>query len=168
MSPLQDLFTEHAFWTLLLILHGLLAVGLLGALTHQAMAVAWPLPRGQVPADFVGRFRSVAAPRYANAVCVLWVLCFVLGGWIYAQYRISVRIPIEQQEFFKTLGAFELKEHLAVFGLGLLPFYRYLWRYAESAQDLVARKWITVFLGAVCWYTFLAGHVVNNVRGYGS
>ena len=153
----------------MLIAHGLLSVGLLGALTHQAMAALKNKGHSnQGSPNIVNRFSAVSAPIYANAVTVLWVLCFILGGWIYSEYRITVRIPIEQQEFFKTLGAFELKEHLAVFGLGLLPYYRYLWRHALSSQELNARKWVTVFLTAVCWYTYLAGHIVNNVRGYRS
>ena len=31
-----------------------------------------------------------------------------------------------------------------------------------------ARKWVTVVLAAFCWFAFLAGHIVNNVRGFGS
>ena len=99
---------------------------------------------------------------------MLWVLAFIFGGWIYTKYRIYVRIPIEQEGLWKTLGAFELKEHLATIGLGLLPFYWYLWKNARNAAYDSARKWLTVVLAAICWYAFLAGHVVNNVRGFGS
>ena len=35
----------YAFWTIWLFVHLILAVGLLGALTHQAMAVALPARR---------------------------------------------------------------------------------------------------------------------------
>ena len=37
------LISVNTFWTILLILHGLLAIALLGALTHQAMAVLMPV-----------------------------------------------------------------------------------------------------------------------------
>jgi hypothetical protein len=161
---MDSLLSVQAFWTFLLIVHGLLAVALLGALTHQAAAVLTREPRS-VPAGFVQRFRTVPAQRYADAVCLLWVLCFVLGGWIYSEYRLSVRIPMEQQEFYKTLGAFELKEHLAVIGLGMLPAYRWFWRH-DHAPLRPARRWLTLLLAALAWYTFLAGHVVNNVRGF--
>jgi uncharacterized repeat protein (TIGR01451 family) len=30
-----------------------------------------------------------------------------------------------------------------------------------------ARKWITVLLAMLCWFSFLVGHVLNNVRGFG-
>lgn len=168
MEFLPDWVTVEAFWTTLLVVHGLLSVALLGALTHQAVAVLLPLEKGASADSFLARFRAVSSVRYANAVCVLWVLAFVFGAWIYTKYRIQVRIPIEQQGFYKTLGAFELKEHLVSFGLGLLPVYWYLWANTASPTFQSARKWITVWLAAVCWYAYLAGHVVNNVRGFGS
>jgi hypothetical protein len=37
---------------------------------------------------------------------------FIFGAWIYTKYRIYVRIPIEEQGFWKTQGFFEMKEHL--------------------------------------------------------
>jgi hypothetical protein len=161
---MEDLLSVQAFWTTLLIVHGLLAVALLGALTHQAAAVLTRHTRS-VQSGFAQRFSTVPAQRYANAVCVLWVVCFIVGGWIYSEYRISVRIPMEQQEFYKTLGSFELKEHLAVIGLGMLPAYRWFWQH-DLADTHSARRWITVLLAVLAWYTFLAGHVVNNARGF--
>lgn len=167
MDAILDVIHINTFWTILLIFHGLASVALLGALTHQAMAVLWPVRSG--PADsFVRRFRAVSAKRYVAAVCVLWIIAFVLGGWIYAKYRIYVRIPLEQDGFFKTQGAFELKEHLVSFGLGALPLYWYLWTSDFGQAYASARKWLTAWLALVCWYAFLVGHIVNNVRGYGS
>jgi len=165
MDVVFDYISVNTFWSILFIVHALLAVALLGALTHQAAAV---LARPRAGASgFVTRFRSVSAPAYATAICVLWVCAFVLGGWIYAKYRIYVRIPIEQEGLFKTLGAFELKEHLTTIGLGLLPVYWHFWKNARNAAYDSARKWLTVVLAVICWYAFLAGHVVNNVRGFG-
>ena len=166
MDFILDYISVNTFWSLLFIAHALLAVALLGALTHQAAAVLAP-PRAGAAGGFVTRFRSVSGPSYAAAVCTLWVLAFILGGWIYAKYRIYVRIPIEQEGLFKTLGAFELKEHLATIGLGLLPVYWHLWKNARHTAYGSARKWLTVVLAAICWYAFLTGHVVNNVRGFG-
>ena len=166
MNVVLDYISVNTFWTILLIVHGLLAVALLGALTHQAAAVLAP-PRARAGGGFITHFRSVHGPRYAAAVCVLWILAFLVGGWIYAKYRIYVRIPIEQEGMFKTLGAFELKEHLVTIGLGLLPLYWHLWQNARHAAYDSARKWLTVVLAAICWYAFLTGHVVNNARGFG-
>ena len=126
MDFVLDYISVNTFWTILFMTHALLAVALLGALTHQAAAVL-SRPRAAGSAGgFITRFRSVSGPSYATAVCVLWVITFILGGWIYTKYRIYVRIPIEQEGMWKTLGAFELKEHLSTIGVGLLPFYWHL------------------------------------------
>ena len=165
----MDFISVNAFWTILLIVHGLLAVALLGALTHQAMAVAMPVRQmAGGPPGFVTRFRAVTGPAYATAVCVLWVLAFIMGSWIYTKYRIYIRIPIEQAGYWKTQGFFELKEHAASIGLGLLPIYWYFWKNAQNPEYDSARKWLTIWLAAMCWFIFIVGHVVNNVRGYGS
>src|SRR4051812_2855727 len=162
------LISVNAFWTILLIIHGLLAVALLGALSHQALAVLMPVRQVAGGAGFVTRFRAVTGPAYATAVCVLWVLTFIMGAWIYTKYRIYIRIPIEQFGFWKTQGFFELKEHIASFGLGMLPIYWYFWKNAQNPEYDSARKWLTVCLAFMCWFMFLVGHVVNNVRGFGS
>ena len=43
MSFVFDYISVNTFWTILLIVHALLAVATLGALTHQAMSVAMPV-----------------------------------------------------------------------------------------------------------------------------
>jgi hypothetical protein len=165
-----DYIDVSTFWTILMIVHGLLAVALLGALTHQAMSVLMPVRQvaGAGAPGFVTRFRAVQGAGYAVAVCVLWIVTFIFGAWIYTKYRMYVRIPIEQQGFWKTQGVFELKEHLATIGLGLLPVYWLFWKDARNPDYESARKWLTVTLAAMVWFMFLVGHIVNNVRGFGS
>ena len=165
---LLDYISVNTFWTILFIVHALLAVALLGALSHQAMSVLMPVRQVLGSAGFVTRFRSVRGAGYASAVCVMWIVTFIFGAWIYTKYRMYVRIPIEQAGFWKTQGVFELKEHYATIGLGLLPIYWYLWKNARVPEYDNARKGLTVVLAAMCWFIFLAGHVVNNVRGFGS
>jgi hypothetical protein len=162
----MDIISVNTFWTILLIVHGLLAFGLLGALTHQAMSVAMPVR--QAAGGIVTRFRAVNGAGYATAICVLWVLTFIMGAWIYAKYRIYVRIPIEQAGYWKTQGFFELKEHVATLGIGLLPVYWYFWKNAQDREYDHARKSLTLLLAIMCWFNFLVGHVLNNVRGFGS
>ncbi len=174
MGLLPDFVLDYVdvgtFWTILMIVHGLLAVALLGALTHQAMSVLMPVRQvaGAGAPGFVTRFRAVQGAGYAAAVCVLWIVTFIFGAWIYTKYRMYVRIPIEQQGFWKTQGVFELKEHLATIGLGLLPIYWLFWKDAKNPDYESARKWLTVTLAAMVWFMFLVGHIVNNVRGFGS
>jgi hypothetical protein len=162
--------------TTLLILHGLLAVALLGALTHQALAVCWP---ARNPVGFVGRFRAVSGLSYTNAVIVLFLVTFILGGVIYPAYRLNVRTYLSDYRLLSAEGAFEIKEHLAAIALGLLPFYWYLWRAPAAvpagagmagASDLgkaqsFARAAVTVMLALIVWFNFLVGHILNNIRG---
>src|SRR5262245_50093022 len=101
MDFLFDYISVNTFWTILFIVHALLAVALLGALTHQAVSVLMPVRAG-AGGSFVTRFRAVHGPGYATAVCILWIVTFIFGAWIYTKYRIYVRIPIEQAGFWKT------------------------------------------------------------------
>ena len=80
MDFIFDYISVNAFWTIVLIIHALLAVATLGALTHQAMSVAMPARQIATPAGFVTRFRAVYGAGYATAVCVLWVATFILGA----------------------------------------------------------------------------------------
>ena len=154
------------FWTTLLVIHGLLALALLGAITHQAVALWWP---ARAPAgSFVARFRAVPSTSYVTAIIVLYVVTFIMGAWIYTQYRFTSRLALEQLRFFKTVGVFELKEHLATIGLILLPAYWAYWRQPLSETHTNVRKQVTLLLAVLVWCNFLIGHVVNNARGMGS
>lgn len=153
-------------FTFLLIVHGLLAVALLGAITHQALSV-W-LPARKPAGSFVGRFRSVPATTYAGAIVVLYLCTVVLGSIIYPEYRISIRVVLEQLELWKATGAFELKEHFVTVGLGVLPAYWIFWRAPLAEEHARARAALTALLAFVVWWNFLTGHIVNNIRGFGS
>jgi len=152
--------------TVLLIIHGLLAVALLGAITHQVLSVL--APARKPAASFAGRFRAVSGASYSNAIVVLYLLTAILGGIIYATYRIEVRVVIEQLEMWPAHGAFELKEHLAALGLGILPAYWYYWRQPLVAEHARTRCILTAMLAFIVWWNFLVGHVLNNIRGFGS
>ena len=148
--------------TVLLIVHGLFAVALLGAITHQAVAVLAPASR---PArSFVGRFRAVPGPSYVNAVVLLYLVTALLGGVLYTEYRVSVRTVVEQLGLWPAHGAFELKEHFAALGLGLLPAYWYYWRVPVHRRTRTA---LTALLAFFVWWNFLVGHILNNIRGFG-
>jgi len=154
------------FWTMLLIIHGLLAVALLGAITHQAVSV-W-MPVRSKAGNFVTRFRAVPSTSYVKAIIVLYVVTFVMGAWIYTQYRFTSRLALEQLRFFKTVGVFEMKEHVATLGLVLLPAYWAFWRQPLSEDYAGARKSVTLLLAIFVWANFLIGHIANNARGFGS
>jgi hypothetical protein len=163
---MAGLVSTNTLWSLWLFVHLILAVGLLGALTHQAMAVALPVRRAA--GGIVTRFRAVPAAGYATAVCVLWVLTFLVGSYIYTQYRIYIRIPLEQTGHYKTGGFFDFKEHVASIGLTLLPAYWYFWKNVQNPDYDNARKGVTLVLAVMCWFLFIVGHVLNNTRGFAS
>jgi hypothetical protein len=150
----------------LLIVHGLLAVALLGAITHQAVAVLWP---ARVAAgNFVTRFRAVPSTSYVTAVVVLYVLTALLGAFIYTHYTVSARVAIIQLQLWKPYGIFEIKEHFAALGLGILPVYWYAWQQSSEARYDRARAVLTTLLAVIVWWNFLVGHIINNIRGFGS
>ena len=163
---MSGFISTYTFWTLWLFVHLILALGLLGALTHQAMAVALPVRK---PASgIVARFRAVPATGYTTAVCVLYVLTFIVGSFIYTQYRIAIRIPLEAGHYYKTGGFFDFKEHVATLGLVLLPAYWFLWKNAQNPDYDNARKGVTLVLAVMVWFLFIVGHVLNNTRGFAS
>ena len=147
--------------TFLVIVHGLLAVALLGSITHQAISVAWP-SRNKV--GFSNAYRAVSSRVYVNANIVLFIAVATLGGFIYPIYRVWVRTYLENARLFSAVGSFEVKEQFISIGLGMLPFYWLVWRSSEPAARS-ARTAVTLMLCFIVWFGFIAGHVLNNVRG---
>jgi hypothetical protein len=152
-------------WSTLLIIHGILAVFLLGAVTHQAVGVAWPVAKRA--GGFVSAVRSVNGMNYTNTIIILFLVTFTLGTIIYPTYRINVRTILQEYRDFKPEGMFEMKEHLLALSLALLPVYRYFWCTASEANR-VPRAVLTSLLAFAVWWAFLTGHIINNIRGFGS
>jgi hypothetical protein len=152
--------------TALLIVHGLVAVALLGAITHQAVA-SWA-PAGARPGSFFGRFRTVPAASFANAVVVLYLASALLGGIVYLYFRVDIRPGLEQAGHWQTLGLFDIKEHFVSVGLALLPAYWVCWRRPHADESARIRAALTAVLAVIVWWSFLIGHVLNNLRGFGS
>jgi hypothetical protein len=143
-----------------LLVHGLSAAFLWGALTHQALAVSWPAQGGR--GGWWMTLRSVRAERYARAIVILFCSTVALGALLYPPFRLVVRAAYLDQHVPWGTGLFELKEHVAAIGLTLLPLYWAAWRDPEATG---ARRASTLALAALVWFNFLAGHVVNNLRG---
>jgi hypothetical protein len=153
-------------WIALLITHGLIAFLLLGAITHQAVSVWAPARAGAT--NFIARYRAVGSAHYVNAVIVLYLVGATMGGILYTNYRISARLMMEQGHYWKSVGAFEIKEHLIAIGLAVLPAYWYFWQPSSDTGDLRTRKLLTTLLAFIIWWAFLAGHIANNIRGIGT
>src|SRR5215207_1825271 len=104
----------------MLIVHGLLAVTLLGAITHQAFHVARkPRTTGAEPRtrSFINRFGNVNGAAYVNPIIMLYVVTAIMGALLYPQYRIEVRTALEDMQLSYANGVFEIKEHLVAVGL---------------------------------------------------
>ena len=151
--------------TILLILHGLVAVALLGAITHQTLA-ACAAPRTK-PLSFFGRFRAVPGAAFTNAVVVLYLLSWLLGGVVYLYFKIDVQPNLERDRHWHAMGYLDLKEDFVVIGLGLLPAYWFFWRRPIGGQHVLIRAAATLLLAFIVWWSFLVGHVVNNIGGFG-
>jgi len=149
----------------LLILHGLLAVALLGAITHQALSVLAIAPSANGRWAFVDRFRGVDATAYTMPIVVLFAVTAIGGALLYPQYRIDVRPALEDTQNVAANGVFEIKEHLVAIGLGLLPVYSLFWRKPQAPETAAARRYLTWLLAFFVWWSFIVGHVLNNIRG---
>jgi hypothetical protein len=152
--------------TALLIIHGLVAVALLGAITHQTVAT-WSAARGR-PRSFFGRFRAVATASFANAVVAMYAVSALLGAIIYLHFRVDIRPSLERTGHWDALGLFDIKEHFVAIGMALLPAYWICWRRAPADEFTRVRAALTSLLAFIVWWSFLVGHVVNNIRGFGS
>jgi hypothetical protein len=150
--------------TTLLIVHGLVGVALLGALTHQAVsALRQPTKR---TGSFVDRYTGVNQRTFTVTIVVLYLVGLTLGAVIYPSYRLNVRIPFEEMRLGWAVGLFELKEHFAGIGVGILPLYAYSWRLPAGDSSFErTRRILTALLAAIVWWDFLVGHVLNNIRG---
>ena len=149
----------------LLIVHGLLAVALLGAVTHQALSVLTLAPATNGRWTFIDRFRGVDGAAYAMPIVVLFALTAIGGALLYPQYRIDVRPALEDTQNVAANGVFEIKEHLVAIGLGLLPVYWLFWRKQHGPETAAPRRYLTWLLAFFVWWSFLVGHVLNNIRG---
>jgi hypothetical protein len=110
--------------TVLVIIHGLVAVALLGAITHQMLAT-WA-PSGDQPSSFFSRLRAVKPASFATAIVVLYAVSALLGAILYFYFKIDIEPKLELDRRWQAIGFFDLKEDFVAIGaattrlLGLL------------------------------------------------
>jgi hypothetical protein len=151
--------------TALLIIHGLVAVALLGAITHQTLA-AWVPARGR-PDSFFRRFRAVPSASFTNTIVVLYAASALLGAVLYVPFRMGIRPDLERAGHWQALGLFDLKEHFVAIGMALLPAYWICWREKCADASSPAPAALTLILAFIVWWSFLTGHILNNIMGFG-
>ena len=150
----------------LLIVHGLVAVVLLGAITHQLLAV-WA-PVNARPRSFLARFRAVEPAGYANAIVALYVATALMGAIVYFYFKLDIQPSLERDRHWHALGYFDLKEDFVAIGAGLLPAYWASWRGRPNGERGWTEAALTTVLGFIVWWGFLVGHVLNDIVGFGS
>jgi hypothetical protein len=90
------------------------------------------------------------------------------GALLYPRYRLDIRTTLEDLNLRSANGIFEIKEHLAAIGLGILPIYWFLWKKALTPEYAASRKYLTWILAFLVWWNFLVGHILNNIKGFGA
>ena len=122
---------------------------------------------GAEPEFFFGRFRAVESDAFANAVVVLYVLTATLGAIVYLDFRVDIAPDLERDGRWLALGLFDLKEDFVAIGLGLLPAYWLVWRRPETQALAPTRTALTSLLAFIVWWSFIVGHVMVNIMGFG-
>lgn len=149
--------------TALLILHDLVAVALLGAVTHQALSVG--RVAGAAKLSFAERYRGVDSSAYSVVIVVLFAVVSLMGAVLYPSYRIGVRPVLENYNLRMANGSFEIKEHLSAIGLVMLPAYWAAWKKPFAPEYAAARFALTWILTFIVWWNFLTGAVLDNIKG---
>jgi hypothetical protein len=145
--------------TALLIIHGLLAVALLGAVTHQALAAV--AKRAEIrTVGFLARFRATDAGTYRNAIVILYVAVLCAGAILYPTYRAVVRPMLQDMDLRAANGVFEIKEHLSALGLIVLPAY-----WPLQPEYAAARVWLTWIVASIVWWNFVVGQLLVAIKG---
>jgi hypothetical protein len=148
----------------LLLVHGILAVVLLGAITHQAFAASTTRP-GAGRGSFVAKFRNTDAASYSRVVVALFVAIIFLGSILYPSYRLVVRPLLQAQDLRAANGVFEIKEHFSALALLLLPAYWAVWRQPLSPEYASARVGLTWVLASMVWWNFIIGQLLVSIKG---
>lgn len=151
-------FSTPWAWTLLMV-HLLVAVFALGAVTHHW----WLLLSRKVP--------EARLARYAKWMAIGYPLALLVGVLIYPSYNVLVRKPpigVLEATNRWAVGLFEIKEHLGTLALVMLPWLVLsARRYAQLSRiervNYVLATWVfTVFV----YYTFIIGGLVTAVESF--
>ena len=105
---------------------------------------------------------------FTNAIVVLYAVSALLGAFLYLRFRVAIRPDLERAGEWQALGLFDLKEHFVAIGLALLPAYWLCWldKRADKPSPTLAAA-LTLILAFIVWWSFLIGHVMNNIMGFG-
>ncbi|MGB9368752.1 MAG: hypothetical protein WCE79_22340 [Xanthobacteraceae bacterium] len=117
--------------------------------------------------SFLRRFRAVPPGSFVNAVVVLYAVSALLGSVLYLPFRTDIRPGLERAGQWPALGFFDLKEHFVAIGLALLPGYWVCWQQHRADEPSRTPAALTLILAFIVWWSFLIGHILNNIMGFG-
>jgi hypothetical protein len=106
----------------------------------------------------------VPSASYANAIVILYGVSALLGGTVYWNFRVDIRPDLERVGYWQALGLFDLKEHFVSVGVALLPAYWVCWQQRADEPSRTPAA-LTLILAFIVWWSFLVGHVLNNIKG---
>jgi hypothetical protein len=132
----------------LLIVHGLLAVTLLGAVTHQAMSRV-PKQVAAGPSPSSTGWASMA--RHTPAIVMLFVVTAIGGGNHIRDAHLDVRTALEDLQMRAASGVFELKDISSRLGSGAADLLA-LWKSPAVPGGRRAR-YLTWLLAFVVWWS---------------
>ena len=112
-------------------------------------------------------FAPCRPASFANAIVVLYAVSALLGAVLYLSFRVDIRPDLERAGHWQALGFFDLKEHFVAIGLALLPAYWVCWRQQRADEPSRTPAALTLILAFIVWWSFLIGHVLNNIMGFG-
>lgn len=144
----------------LLILHSLMAILLLGSITHNVLLT--------VPYLW-GRYKKVRLEKlYVKVVLVAYTLTFALGAILYPNYRYHVRDLYFDKHMPWASHLFDIKEHWAGIGLGLVGVFFLLSLTFDPREDR-ERVFLYVFLSCsialTVWFNLIAGLWLTSLKG---
>ncbi|HYV51600.1 MAG TPA: hypothetical protein VE910_06830 [Dongiaceae bacterium] len=143
---------------LLLLLHTAGAIVLVGASTHHFLIALGYLR---------GHFKVRLGRIYAITVAITYGLTFLLGGLVYPSFRYLVRgLYLDRYDVWAST-VFEMKENLAVLGLGMAMGALILSRTMDPSLDRHTRWGYAVFVftqTAVVWFNVVSGLLITMAK----
>src|SRR5262245_1665306 len=115
-----------------------------------------------------GRRQAPERPPSSGAFALFRPRRSPTSSSLYLYFRVDVRPELERGGQWSALGLFDLKEHFISIGLGLLPAYWVCWRQPLADEPGRIRAVLTAVLAFIVWWSFLIGHVLNNIVGFRS
>lgn len=145
----------------LVILHTLVAIVLVGAVSHHAI-VALRFLRGE--------YRVRLARIYAATTAVTYLATLALGALAYPTFRVDVRAGYLDAHAPWASWLFERKEDLATLGVPAVIGVWLLARALEPRQDrLLLPGYVALVLltTGIVWFDLTAGLLITMVKGVG-